>query len=720
MSSYILVETSGETKSRAFASLQDLHKWTSDELGLSEMSLSEATKKEIQRIESEFREVEELIEETSKKYYIPIDSTDEKLIEHRKEFELFNEHPKYLYYYVKTYVLLGHIAKKGRKIHEYFEKAYNFKLPEGQIFKPSEYHDAVKVLYKVFGKVLPQLAYVLRLSYFDETGKLYVYGNDLELPDMKEPEKQWVQEFMNTFYEPAKGSAVKRTDFVAHFNEHIEEVMNSFPEDDMVARKYYLNFGFPFASNPEKVLDLPMVRRSAGMYISDIQRRAIKPVPEISDPKKELLLTYHSPMNTLFEELAPLNKPSMGELRGDQCHPVYIDKNIVNSSMYYPLDKKFTLSLNNHPLPFVLSESNVFSSFRVTNGNEMINRMTLFINDKQIDRIYPSKQVNGGSFNLLEGENFIPTKYKVDILIEFHTEYPPNSNNFKCEYDDFKCEYILRKTKDTELKDRTFWFTKTVFSHIPINNNTSLTYELRIPYERMIDKLDMLLPPDAKTPELYFNGHKVQLRKVYYKNEDKQAHKRWIMDLKEYFGENTINFSYVNEIIIKYELSCIPSKILDPLVFGTQRTIIRFYDDGKFELPFDIAPDDEDRINKHVLIIGSGKVFGAGGIECSHLLGNSSLSTYNNRCLPQGFRQSHFMCSNFTFIDINPEVKPDIVADVTKDGWWKGIDLNFDRIVDTIGHLGPHIQDNKYIDAFKMGCRALLKPGGIISGHAVL
>jgi hypothetical protein len=310
MSSYLVVETpaSGEPKTKAFVRLEDLHKWASNEL-FGKTDATVEVRKEIEERLAMYKEIEEFMAETFKYSYESIDSTDEHLKEYRKEFELFNEDPKYVYYYAKS-ILFEHFIRNhceymgqscynklsddyGFKIHEYFEKAYNFKLPEGKIFKKcSPYHKVVKALHQVFGKVLPQLAYALRFSYFDEICNIFICGNELSLPDMNEPEKLWVQEFVNTFYEPAKGIAVKRTDFVAHFNKHINELLTLCGIKDKVREI----FKYAFTSSPEKVIDLPMIRRSAGMYITDLQRKhtTSDSIVEPTEHKNPSLLKYNS------------------------------------------------------------------------------------------------------------------------------------------------------------------------------------------------------------------------------------------------------------------------------------------------------------------------------------------------------------------------------------------------------------------------------------------
>lgn len=125
-------------------------------------------------------------------------------------------------------------------------------------------------------------------------------------------------------------------------------------------------------------------------------------------------------------------------------------------------------------------------------------------------------------------------------------------------------------------------------------------------------------------------------------------------------------------------------------------------------------------MNKSVLIIGSGH-------------------TYNNqnRCFPKDFDIGLLESADITLLDNDLSVNPDVVADVTKDGWWKEIDMKFDIIIDSIGRIGPHITDQPYWSIygmgmkeeqkskpvykpiFKTGCRELIKSSSSkIYGHA--
>lgn len=85
------------------------------------------------------------------------------------------------------------------------------------------------------------------------------------------------------------------------------------------------------------------------------------------------------------------------------------------------------------------------------------------------------------------------------------------------------------------------------------------------------------------------------------------------------------------------------------------------------------------------------------------------------RCIPKLIRPI-FMgiitnkSNEIVHLDISKDVEPDIIADVSKYNWWNTIDDRYDIIIDTIGHLGPHINHGKvYCSPFRSGCLELLK-----------
>lgn len=124
-------------------------------------------------------------------------------------------------------------------------------------------------------------------------------------------------------------------------------------------------------------------------------------------------------------------------------------------------------------------------------------------------------------------------------------------------------------------------------------------------------------------------------------------------------------------------------------------------------------------MKKAVLIIGSGHSYNG-----------------DNRCFPKEFDMTLIESADITRLDCESSVNPDIIADVTKDGWWNVLGKKFDIIVDTIGEPGPHILHNSYSNifsfgvmgaqtpnklyssSFKTGCLFLLAPGGKFFGHA--
>jgi hypothetical protein len=46
---------------------------------------------------------------------------------------------------------------------------------------------------------------------------------------------------------------------------------------------------------------------------------------------------------------------------------------------------------------------------------------------------------------------------------------------------------------------------------------------------------------------------------------------------------------------------------------------------------------------------------------------------------------------------MSSEVKPDFIADFTKENWWLNIEGKFNLIIDTISHMGTHIFINQIL-----------------------
>lgn len=115
-----------------------------------------------------------------------------------------------------------------------------------------------------------------------------------------------------------------------------------------------------------------------------------------------------------------------------------------------------------------------------------------------------------------------------------------------------------------------------------------------------------------------------------------------------------------------------------------------------------------------ILIIGSGhyygKWFGRGG----------------NYCMPRNIVEEYTNIvtnanNTITYIDNNPNINPDKVIDILENNWWDKLSDRYDIIIDTISHIGPHINgQKKYKDIFKVGCKSLLNTNGIFYGFAEL
>ena len=106
-----------------------------------------------------------------------------------------------------------------------------------------------------------------------------------------------------------------------------------------------------------------------------------------------------------------------------------------------------------------------------------------------------------------------------------------------------------------------------------------------------------------------------------------------------------------------------------------------------------------------ILLLGSGKAY------------------IDTRCYPTSIKSifQDLMTSRdnqIIHLDIDESVKPDIVADVTKNNWWTQCEGPYDVIIDTISHIGPHTTRTKYHNIFKEGIKHLLVPSsGIFYGH---
>lgn len=102
--------------------------------------------------------------------------------------------------------------------------------------------------------------------------------------------------------------------------------------------------------------------------------------------------------------------------------------------------------------------------------------------------------------------------------------------------------------------------------------------------------------------------------------------------------------------------------------------------------------------SKKILLLGSGR---------KHLI------TGDIRCYPSSLKHKFkelISNTNNTVVclDIDETMEPDNVADVTKDTWWQTVEYDFDIVIDTISHIGPHTKHNEYVDVFKNGVKHIL------------
>lgn len=189
-----------------------------------------------------------------------------------EEFQQFRTHPEYVHYYIS--IILYYSMYVGTNINynvelrnflkEYINKNVLFEIKETQILYGNRsikaYHDCVKELYSTFGEILPELAYGLiqwnlRDNMFDPLAS-----------DAKHTAKLWVQTYLNTFYVKYETYATKRSDFIEHFKAHSKSLVSKITNGFEIS-KLYLKDVLAHVEAPDKLLELPMVRRAPGMYI---------------------------------------------------------------------------------------------------------------------------------------------------------------------------------------------------------------------------------------------------------------------------------------------------------------------------------------------------------------------------------------------------------------------------------------------------------------------
>lgn len=299
MSNYIVVENkaSGTPTTYTFPTLNDLHKWVENETGKSSIPvdgdierrvktelLTKITEflgggnnkkvKTTQDIIDKYPNVSVQIFDTIKKNTEDLSTPPKGMTsEYIQEFQQFRTHPEYIHYYVSM-ILFGSIyvgtniyynVELRNFLKEYTNKNVLFEIKETQILYESPlgahaYHDCVKELYSIFGEILPELAYGIIQCKLESN-----IFNPLA-SDAKHTAKLWVQTYLNTFYIKSESGATKRSDFIEHFKAHSKNLVSKIGTERAISI-LYLKDVLVHVEAPDKLLELPMVRRAPGMYI---------------------------------------------------------------------------------------------------------------------------------------------------------------------------------------------------------------------------------------------------------------------------------------------------------------------------------------------------------------------------------------------------------------------------------------------------------------------
>lgn len=617
MSSYLLIENPAASapKTTAFASVDELSAWvntisppkTLSEVYKSTMydciekqsetrpdmveKLLKACKNDIERKATSIKRVEEALK--NKKLYLQPDSPEPHILdsdisneEFRKDFALFSQHPTFVHYYAKA-LLIDYYANYidfPMNVHEYFEAFHMSSVPENKIFKQNPYFNIVKTFYTVFGRVLPELAYKYRFKYFDDVTKVYFRGNHPELPDMENVEEAWVHAFTNTYYEKVEGAYVQRSDFVKHFNEHVDELMNSFPSENKDYRTHYEKIGFPFASAPEKTIDLPTVRRSAGMFITGLRRKTPEPKPE--QIVKMLREMYNmGPMCNDWKRIEPINPPK------DTKTKHILSWGVVGFTSEHDYENgKVTFELDANHVNKLDRVSYGFTGFRFDKNLEMFDTLILKINDKEVDRIYSSSQPNG-RFELLSGNNFIPITCKVVIeaWLNKRTVLQPWRNTKVIDCREVSVKYdIVELVGEKEEVYRDFWYTVTSCKGMKGDRDSDSQMELINDggYKTFIDSIDIILSKHCNSITLTLDGTELPLQATLVTKEhmiEGKPYYHWLLDMTKLFGQDTLNFANINKAILKFnniDMGYIP------FIYAKCKNRIIFEKGGKMRLPY--------------------------------------------------------------------------------------------------------------------------------------
>jgi hypothetical protein len=610
MSTYLVIENpASEAKTTAFASFDELKTWvqtkdtpkTLSEIYKSTMydcikkqgetqldmveKLLKACKGDIERKAMAIEKVEEALPLIDTQELGIYDTSDE---EYRKQFTFFSQHPKFVHYYAKSWLVDYYMNKPDmlHNIHEYFKIFEVSCLPESKFFRKDRYFTIVNSFYKVFGRVLPELAYKYRYKYYNDVTTIYLRGNNLKLPDMDDVEEAWVQAFTDTYYEKADNHDVQRSSFVKHFTDHIDEFMNTFPSgiENIDYRMHYEKCGFPFASNPEKTIDLPMVRRSAGMFITGLRRKTA----ETDEIVKTLRERYDKgPICNDWKTIEPINPPKNTKTTTIYTQVIQSDytgssPSTTTLSLQAYKEKKFTLEFETNQKGFLQWKREGafygFSNFYIVKGHEMLERIILRINDREVDRIYPSEQPNC-RFGLLSDDNFIPTACKVTI----EGCYNPRMK----EYNPFHLEYsIVELLNENEEAYRDFWYISNVFKGTEEDlKTTSQKIAIDAGYNFFIDSMDIVLSQHCNNIILTLDGTELPLQPILMNEAhmiEENTYNHWQLDMTKLFGQDTLNFSNINKALLKFNKT---HKGYSVYIFAKYKNRIIFEKGGKMRLP---------------------------------------------------------------------------------------------------------------------------------------
>lgn len=285
---YLVIQNTPEPILKPFSSLEELHKWATDELATNSPTQYNKTLTELLGIIN-FHTVEFKQEELPKTLFT--------------DYSIFRKHPLYVHYaalsVLSTKLVISNYGLPYMPNHylpiikDFLTKKYLYTLREDKMFCELTYDHIVRVLYKAFGKVLPELAYNICYT-FGYEGALH----PIFKPDRKEVEKQWAQAFKGTFYRHSSDGVVKRTDFIEHINKHINDILSDLyilHNIKDVAKEIQSSELF---TSPEKLLGLTTIRRSAGMYIACLER---SDMTDYDRKKKSLLSLFQELFTTYYD-----------------------------------------------------------------------------------------------------------------------------------------------------------------------------------------------------------------------------------------------------------------------------------------------------------------------------------------------------------------------------------------------------------------------------------